>query len=215
MLYVIYYIIFYNIFYYVMQYYVISYHISCHHISYYIMLYVILYILSYHILLCHVMSCNIMIYRIISSYIIILYYVVRYILYCFILYYNLMGPLSYMRSVVDRKVVIRRMTVCSLWLEQVFRWVIQHTLPLVLLTEPFIPSLFILSHLTVVIWPSHVTNNTHNAYWDRTISLLLSFVTSLASNALILMSSVRILLASEKFFSRNWMLNSPTYDAWH
>ena len=30
-----------------------------------------------------------------------------------ILYYNIMGPPSYMRSVVDRNIVMRRMTVCS------------------------------------------------------------------------------------------------------
>jgi len=45
--------------------------------------------------------------------IIILYYniILTIILYHIILYYNIMGPPLYMRSVVDRNIVMRRMTV--------------------------------------------------------------------------------------------------------
>ena len=47
-------------------------------------------------MLCYVMLCNVMLYYI-------------------ILYYNLIGPPSYMRSVVDRNFVVRHMTVQTLY----------------------------------------------------------------------------------------------------
>jgi len=53
------------------------------------------------------MLCYIILYYIILYYI-ILYYIT---LYYIILYYNVFGPPSYMGSVVDRNVVMRRMTV--------------------------------------------------------------------------------------------------------
>ena len=57
------------------------------------------YIISYHIILYYIIPYHIILYYI------ILYYI---ILYYIILYYNLIGPPSYMRSVVDRNVVTRR-----------------------------------------------------------------------------------------------------------
>jgi len=32
------------------------------------------------------------------------------------LYYNLMGPRSYVWTIVDRNIVMRRMTVCEFWI---------------------------------------------------------------------------------------------------
>jgi len=81
---------------YLIYYIILNYIISTYHISYHIILY---YIISYHIL-----------YYIVSY--IILYYIT---LYCIILYYiisyNNMGPQSYMGSVVNRNVVMRRISV--------------------------------------------------------------------------------------------------------
>ena len=60
--------------------------------------------------------CRQLILYYIILYYIILYYIILYyiILYYIILYYNnLTGPLLFMRSVVDRNVVMRRMTVQS------------------------------------------------------------------------------------------------------
>ena len=55
-------------------------------------------------MLCYVMLCYAMLYYTMLCYV-ILYYII-------ILYY-IMGPSSYMRSVVDRNVVMRRMTINS------------------------------------------------------------------------------------------------------
>jgi hypothetical protein len=48
-------------------------------------------------------------YRVTSNFVITLYNII--IVYYNIIYYNVMGPLSYMRSVVNRYVVMRRMNV--------------------------------------------------------------------------------------------------------
>ena len=91
----------------IISYHVISYHITyyiSYHVSYHILyhIYHVIYHISFHI-----------IYRIsyrIISYHHILYYIILYyiILYCIILYYIIIGPPSYMRSVVDRNVIMQR-----------------------------------------------------------------------------------------------------------
>jgi len=68
----------------------------------------------YYIILYYIILYYIILYYIILYYI-ILYYI---ILYYIILYYNLMGPPSYMRSVVDRNVVMRRIPVFSVAAER-------------------------------------------------------------------------------------------------
>ena len=67
------------------------------------------YIILYYIILHYIVLYCIVLYYIILYYI-ILYYIILYyiILYYIILYYITMGPPSYMRSVVDRNVVMRR-----------------------------------------------------------------------------------------------------------
>ena len=77
------------------------------------------YVILYYIVLYRIVSYRIVSYRIISyhiiSYYIILYYIILYyITLYYIICYNLMGPPSYMRSVVDRNVVMRRMIVNKL-----------------------------------------------------------------------------------------------------
>ena len=66
----------------------------------------IYHIISYHITSHHITSHHIIYYIIL--YYIILYYI---ILYYITVHYNLTGPPSYIRFVVDRNVVMRRMTV--------------------------------------------------------------------------------------------------------
>jgi len=97
---ILYYIIlYYIILYYIILYYIILYHIISYHISYHI--------ISYHVMSFHVMSCHVMLYVMLCC--IILYYIILYyiILYYIILYY-IKGPPPFMRSVVDRNVVMRR-----------------------------------------------------------------------------------------------------------
>jgi len=156
-----------------------------------------IYIISYlfYSILYHIVS-----YRVILYYI-MLYYIIYYIIIILWVHCRICGP-----SLTETS-LMRRITVCSLWLEEAFRWLIQHTLPLVFLTETFIHSLFFLSHLIAAIWPSQVTDNTHNA--DRFYVALIRFLAN--HYILILISSVRILLASENFY---FILDSKFFVVW-
>ena len=85
------------------------------------MLYLLYYVVLYYVIL--IILCCIILYCIVLYYIVLylLYYVVLYyiILYYIILYYyNLMGPPSFMRSVVDRNVVMRRIPVLATTVRQ-------------------------------------------------------------------------------------------------
>ena len=64
------------------------------------LLYYIYYIILYYIILYYIIL-----------YCIILYYIILYYIILYYIYYILMGSPSYMRSVVDRNVGMRRMTV--------------------------------------------------------------------------------------------------------
>jgi len=59
------------------------------------------------------MLCYIMLYFILFYYIILYYVMLRYVMLCYIILYycNLIGPPTYMWSVVDRNVVMPLMTV--------------------------------------------------------------------------------------------------------
>ena len=88
---------------------------------YCIILYCVIFIILCCIILCYINY--IMLYYIVLYCIVLylLYYVVLYyiILYYIILYYyNLMGPPSFMRSVVDRNVVMRRIPVLATTVRQ-------------------------------------------------------------------------------------------------
>ena len=78
-------------------------------IFYYIMLccVVLCCVMLYYVVLCCVMLCYVILYYIILYYIILYYIILLY-------YYNLKGPPSYLRSVVDRNVVMRRVTVLTI-----------------------------------------------------------------------------------------------------